>query len=145
MQQQPTSSTWRACLWAGIGVVAGGTLALLIAARGSSTNTPAFDAPGQDATKQRASASDRKGRRCVAMSFLDSNLSRHTFAGDSAQLAIRGDVPCAAEVIAWSMVGPIRLWDDGLVEYLVIPVPPCPQGNGSVFYAWLGFPNPNAN
>jgi len=126
-------------------VIAGGTLALLIAAGGSSTNGAALDAPSQEAMNQMASASDRKGRRCVAMSFLDSNLSRRILAADASQLALRGDVPCAAEVTAWSMVGPIRLWDDGLVECLVIPIPPCTQGNGSVFYAWLGFPNPNAN
>ncbi|MFM7480175.1 MAG: hypothetical protein ACKO4V_03475 [Planctomycetota bacterium] len=144
MKQRTTALAWGSIGWAGTGVIAGGTLALLLAARGTQANdTPAV--LDQAATTQKAPAGDRKGRRCVAVSFVDPNQSRQIFPGNSLQLTIRGEVPCADAVVGWSRVGPVRLWDDGLVECLVIPVPPCPQGDGSVFYAWLGFPNPNAN
>lgn len=144
MKQRTISLAWGSIGWAGAGLFVGGALALLLAARGTQANdTPAV--LDQAATTQKAPAGDRKGRRCVAVSFVDPNQSRQVFAGTSSQLTIRGEVPCADAVIGWSRVGPVRLWDDGLVECLVIPVPPCPQGDGSVFYAWLGFPNPNAN
>lgn len=145
MKQRTVSLAWGSIGWAGAGVIAGGTLALLIAARGTPARDATPSAPSQDATTQKAPAGDRKGRRCVAVAFVDPNQSRQVFAGTSSGLTIRGEVPCADAVVGWSRVGPVRLWDDGLVECLVIPVPPCPQGDGSVFYAWLGFPNPNAN
>jgi hypothetical protein len=133
----------------GAGMLAGGALVLLVAARSAHDPGATPLQANQDATApgriRITPAGDRKDRRCVSVSFVDPNLSRMVFAANSSQLTIRGEVPCADAIVGWSRVGPIRLWDDGLVECLVTPVPPCPQGDGSAFYAWLGFPNPNAN
>lgn len=149
MKQGTNPLAWSPIGWAGAGVIAGGTLALLLAAQGTSALEAADSKPDPMGSTQKAPVGDRKGRRCVAMSFVDPNQSRYVFAGNSSQLTVRGEIPCADSVTGWSRVGPVRLWDDGLVEFLVIPVPPCPPsgpaGDAGVFYAWIGFPNPNAN
>lgn len=79
--------------------------------------------------------------RCVGMFMANSpgsvgSLPRQ-IAADSTGLTIRGTVPCAAEVMAWAPQGPCRVFEDGTVEILVSPIPPCPGGD---HYAWLAYP-----
>ncbi len=42
-------------------------------------------------------------------------------------------------VAAWAMQGVYRAFDDGSVEFLASPVPPCP---GEDSYVWIRYPNP---
>lgn len=79
--------------------------------------------------------------RCVGMFMAGApgsggSLPRQ-IAADSNGLTLRGTVPCAAGVMAWAPQGPCRVFEDGTVEILVSPVPPCPGGD---FYAWLAYP-----
>ncbi len=81
--------------------------------------------------------------RCVGM-FLDpspgggsSRLPKEVPA-DANNLTVRGTVPCAGNVMAWSARGPYRVFEDGTVEFLASPIPPCPGGD---FYVWIAFPN----
>jgi hypothetical protein len=39
--------------------------------------------------------------------------------------------------MAWAAQGPYRVFEDGTVEFLAAPVPPCQGGN---YYVWIGFP-----
>ena len=58
-------------------------------------------------------------------------------AADATNLTVRGAVPCRDAVMAWAPQGPYRVFEDGTVEFLAAPVPPC---NGGDFYVWIGFP-----
>ena len=58
-------------------------------------------------------------------------------AADSKALTVRGTVPCLDAVFAWAPQGPCRVFEDGTVEILVAPMPPCPGGD---HYAWIAFP-----
>ena len=60
-----------------------------------------------------------------------------TIAADASNLTVRGNVPCAASVAGWAPQGAYRVFEDGTVEFLAVPVPPCPGGD---FYAWIAFP-----
>jgi len=87
-----------------------------------------------------AGGSSSRGR-CVGMFMAGApgsggSLPRQ-IAADSNGLTLRGTVPCAAGVMAWAPQGPCRVFEDGTVEILVSPVPPCPGGD---FYAWLAYP-----
>jgi len=86
-----------------------------------------------------ASAPDRG--RCVGMFMAGAPgtggpLPRH-IAADATSLTIRGRVPCADNVMGWAPQGPCRVFEDGTVEILVAPVPPCPGGD---YYVWLAYP-----
>lgn len=81
--------------------------------------------------------------RCVGM-FLDQNpgapgsrLPSNVPASGN-NLTVRGTVPCMDSVFAWSPRGPYRAFEDGTIEFLASPVPPCPGGD---FYVWIAFPN----
>ena len=81
--------------------------------------------------------------RCVGM-FLDQNpgapgsrLPSNVPASGN-NLTVRGTVPCMASVFAWSPRGPYRAFEDGTIEFLASPVPPCPGGD---YYVWIAFPN----
>lgn len=89
-----------------------------------------------------ARTADSRGR-CVGM-FLDANPggpgSRlpHTVPTTGSNVVVRGTVPCMNSVMAWSPRGPYRVFEDGTVEFLAAPMPPCPDGD---FYVWIAFPN----
>ena len=81
--------------------------------------------------------------RCVGM-FLDQNpgapgsrLPSNVPASGN-NLTVRGTVPCMDSVFAWSPRGPYRAFEDGTIEFLASPVPPCPGGD---YYVWIAFPN----
>jgi hypothetical protein len=41
------------------------------------------------------------------------------------------------QVMAWTVAGPYRAFEDGTVEMLASPVPPCQGGD---YYVWIAFP-----
>jgi hypothetical protein len=76
-------------------------------------------------------------RKCVGV-FVTGE--RRNVAADAKSLTVVGEVPCADRgVMAWSMQGVYRAFDDGSVEFLAAPVPPCPEGDS---YVWIRYPNP---
>jgi hypothetical protein len=75
-------------------------------------------------------------RRCVGV-FVSGE--RGSIAADTKGLVVVGSAPCPNGVIAWSRQGVYRAFDDGAVEFLATPVPPCPDGDG---YVWIRYPNP---
>jgi hypothetical protein len=90
-----------------------------------------------------ASRSESNRGRCVSM-FLDPNpgapgsrLPRNVPA-QGTNLIVRGTVPCMNAVVEWSPRGPCRVFEDGTVEFLASPMPPCPGGD---VYVWIAFPN----
>ena len=99
-------------------VIAGGACALLAAGNVAAPN------PG----------------RCVAMgldtSGRESRLPKQVIA-NATNLTIRGPIPCMDQVMAWTVAGPYRAFEDGTVEMLASPVPPCPGGD---YYVWIAFP-----
>ena len=56
---------------------------------------------------------------------------------DTVGLTVRGSVPCRDAVIAWVAVGAYRAFEDGTIEFLAIPTPPCPGGD---YYVWIAYP-----
>lgn len=88
-----------------------------------------------------ARGADGRGR-CVGM-FLDPNPGApgsrlpSNVPAQGNNLTVRGAVPCMAAVFAWSPRGPYRVFEDGTVEFLASPVPPCPGGD---YYVWIAFP-----
>ena len=78
--------------------------------------------------------------RCVGM-FMDapgrSGALPDTIPADATNLAVRGTVPCRDQIMGWSPRGPMRVFEDGTVEFLASPVPPCPGGD---YYVWIAFP-----
>ena len=89
---------------------------------------------GPDAT---AATSSSLARRCVGV-FVTGD--RRTIAGDAKSLVVVGTIPCADRGISgWSTQGVYRAFDDGAVEFLASPIPPCPQGDS---YVWIRYPNP---
>jgi hypothetical protein len=78
--------------------------------------------------------------RCVGM-FLDSpgraGALPDTIPADATNLVVRGTVPCRDQIMGWSPRGPMRVFEDGTVEFLASPVPPCPGGD---YYVWIAFP-----
>ena len=82
-----------------------------------------------------APASTVVSRKCVGM-FVDSG--RRTIAADVRGLTIVGTFPCANGVAAFGTQGAYRAFDDGSIEFLATPIPPCPDGD---VYVWLRYPN----
>ena len=77
--------------------------------------------------------------RCVGM-FIDSNArggQANLIATNAVSLTVRGTIPCMDSVQAWSKCGPYRVFEDGTVEMLVTPIPPC---NGGDYYVWIAYP-----
>lgn len=60
-----------------------------------------------------------------------------SIAADSISLTVRGTIPCKDSVSIWSMQGPYRVFEDGTVEFLAAPIPPCPGGD---YYVWIAYP-----
>lgn len=76
-------------------------------------------------------------RKCVGVFVTN---ERRDVAADSQQLVVIGIVPCAERgIISWSSRGVYRAFDDGSVEFLATPIPPCPGGDA---YGWIRYPNP---
>lgn len=75
-------------------------------------------------------------RKCVGV-FVSGE--RRNVAADAKSLVVVGTVSCQASVMAWSMQGVYRAFDDGAVEFLAVPMPPCQDGDA---YVWIRFPNP---
>jgi hypothetical protein len=82
--------------------------------------------------------------RCVGM-FLDTTsgggsagamLPRQVPA-DASNLLVVGDIPCRDQVFAWASRGTYRVFEDGAIQFLASPMPPCPNGD---FYVWIEFP-----
>ena len=46
-------------------------------------------------------------------------------------------IPCRDRVLGWAGQGIFRVFDDGTVETLVSPMPPCPEGD---FFLWVRYP-----
>ena len=90
-----------------------------------------------------ASRSESSRGRCVGM-FLDPNPGApgsrlpSNVPAQGTNLIVRGAVPCMNAVLAWSPRGPYRVFEDGTVEFLASPMPPCPGGD---YYVWVAFPN----
>jgi hypothetical protein len=77
--------------------------------------------------------------RCVGL-FLDNGGSSRlpqSVPADATNLTVSGTVPCKDSVMAWVSQGPYRVFEDGTVEFLAAPVPPCQGGD---YYVWIGFP-----
>lgn len=76
--------------------------------------------------------------RCVGMFVASPGEGMpRSIAADSVSLTIRGTIPCKDAVSLWSMQGPCRVFEDGTVEFLATPVPPCPGGD---YYVWIAYP-----
>jgi hypothetical protein len=56
---------------------------------------------------------------------------------DATNLLIIGDIPCRDQVMAWSSRGTYRVFEDGAIQFLASPMPPCPKGD---YYVWIEFP-----
>ena len=97
--------------------------AVAVALGAASASAPAGSAPG----------------RCVGMFVATPGSAQlpRTVAADATNLSVRGAVPCADAVMSWAPQGPYRVFEDGTVEFLASPVPPCPGGD---FYVWIAFP-----
>ena len=97
--------------------------ALAIALGAATASAPVGSAPG----------------RCVGMFVAAPGTSQmpRTVAADASNLTVRGSVPCAGDVMGWAPQGPYRVFEDGTVEFLATPVPPCPGGD---YYVWIAFP-----
>jgi hypothetical protein len=76
-------------------------------------------------------------RRCVGM-FVDPERKRN-FIGrpNDLELVDLGRIPCREAVMGWAGQGIFRVFDDGTVETLASPIPPCPQGD---FFLWIRYP-----
>jgi hypothetical protein len=76
-------------------------------------------------------------RRCVGM-FVDPERKRN-FIGrpNDLELVDLARIPCRESVMGWAGQGIFRVFDDGTVETLVSPLPPCPQGD---FFLWIRYP-----
>jgi hypothetical protein len=46
-------------------------------------------------------------------------------------------IPCRENVLGWAGQGIFRVFDDGTVETLATPLPPCPEGD---FLLWIRYP-----
>lgn len=83
------------------------------------------------------SANVAPARKCVGI-FVTGE--RRSVTADSKSLTVVGEIPCADRgVMSWSMQGVYRAFDDGSIEFLASPMPPCPQGDA---YVWVRYPNP---
>jgi hypothetical protein len=100
---------------------------------------PAAFAAGVALTLALAAASPRgeAPRRCVGM-FVDAERKRN-FIGrpHDLELVDLARIPCRENVLGWAGQGIFRVFDDGTVETLVSPIPPCPQGD---FFLWIRYP-----
>jgi len=83
-----------------------------------------------------AATSAASARKCVGM-FVSNE--RRQVAADTKGLEIAGGQPCPSGVMTWAQLGVHRVFDDGSVEFLASPVPPCPTGDT---YVWIRYPNP---
>lgn len=89
------------------------------------------------ASASSAAGSTSLARRCVGV-FVTGD--RRTVAADAKSLVVVGTIPCADRGVSlWAMQGVYRAFDDGAVEFLASPIPPCPQGDA---YVWIRYPNP---
>ena len=95
------------------------------------------------AAPTKATAAPNHGR-CVGM-FLDTTsgggsmyqmLPRQVPA-DATNLLIIGEIPFRDQVMAWSSRGTYRVFEDGAIQFLASPMPPCPKGD---YYVWIEFP-----
>jgi len=85
----------------------------------------------------RAAAPDRG--RCVGM-FVATPGSGHvprSIPADTTSLTVRGSIPCKDDVQAWVTQGEYRVFEDGTVEFLAVPFPPCKGGH---YYVWIALP-----
>jgi hypothetical protein len=100
---------------------------------------PAAFAAGVALTLALAAASPRgeAPRRCVGM-FVDAERKRN-FIGrpHDLELVDLARIPCRENVLGWAGQGIFRVFDDGTVETLVSPIPPCPQGD---YFLWIRYP-----
>ena len=75
-------------------------------------------------------------RKCVGVFVV---AEKRTIAADTRGLTVLGRPPCGERgVAAWATQGVYRVFDDGAVEFLASPIPPCPDGE---VYVWIQFPN----
>ena len=75
-------------------------------------------------------------RKCVGLFVTN---EKRSVAADAKSLTVIGTVPCIDSVLVWSAQGVYRGFDDGSIEVLAAPMPPCPGGD---HYVWLRYPNP---
>jgi hypothetical protein len=76
-------------------------------------------------------------RRCVGM-FVDPERKRN-FIGQPNDLTLVdvARIPCRDRVLGWAGQGIFRVFEDGTVETLASPMPPCPEGD---FFVWIRYP-----
>ena len=120
------------------------TLVLLAAAAGVGITALLGAATATAPIAPSATAAAPNHGRCVGM-FLDTTsgggsmyqmLPRQVPA-DATNLLIIGEIPCRDQVMAWSSRGTYRVFEDGAVQFLASPMPPCPKGD---YYVWIEFP-----
>lgn len=127
------------------------TLALLAAAAGvgitallGAATSGTAPVPATNPTSASTRTTQPNHGRCVGM-FLDTTsgggsmyqmLPRQVPA-DATNLLIIGDIPCRDQVMAWSSRGTYRVFEDGAIQFLASPMPPCPKGD---YYVWIEFP-----
>ena len=76
-------------------------------------------------------------RRCVGM-FVDPERKRNFIARPNDLVLVEPErIPCRDRVLGWAGQGIFRVFDDGTVETLVSPMPPCPEGD---FFLWVRYP-----
>lgn len=87
-----------------------------------------------------AGAAVAPARKCVAVFVAEGD--RRPIGADAKALEVIGAVPCAERgVMSWAPKGVYRAFDDGTVEQLASPLPPCPEGDA---YVWIRYPNPTS-
>ena len=76
-------------------------------------------------------------RRCVGM-FVDPERKRNFIASpNDLTLVDVARIPCRDRVLGWAGQGIFRVFEDGTVETLASPMPPCPEGD---FFVWIRYP-----
>ncbi|MFM1832239.1 MAG: hypothetical protein RLZZ461_555 [Planctomycetota bacterium] len=72
-------------------------------------------------------------RRCVGM-FVATD--REQLPADAEWFTVLGEPPCGADVIGWATQGIHRVFDDGSIEVMATPIPPCP---GREVVVWIRY------
>ena len=87
-------------------------------------------------TTAQGAASTLGARRCVGM-FVAPEYRGQTIPATLNGMKVVGEAPCGGQFLGFAPQGVCRAWDDGSVEMLASPVPPCP---GETVWVWLSFP-----
>lgn len=86
-------------------------------------------------TKAQSSASTTS-RKLVSVFVADRSKKAVYDAVNITGNKVRKDA-CGGKAVAYEAQGPYRAWDDGIVEFLALPLPYCP---GERRYVWVALP-----